>query len=116
MDEVRLRAQLGRVIAAHRKARGLTQETLADAVGVSAVWIGQLARGQGLPSLEGLLRLGQALGTDAPTLLDSALDERRREADDELLAELADLDPSAVSVLVSMARVLRERWPRPKGA
>ena len=61
-------------------------------------------------------RDGRPLDDARVTLLDSALDERRREADDELLAELADLDPSAVSVLVSMARVLRERWPRPKGA
>ena len=115
MDEGQLRTQLGRAIAARRKARGLTQEQLAEAAGFSVVWTGQLERGEGLPALDGLLRLAEALGTDAPSLLTAALEPRRRECYDELVAELPGMDPDAVEVLTIAARALKGRWPRPPG-
>jgi transcriptional regulator with XRE-family HTH domain len=113
MDEGQLRTQLGRAIAARRKARGLTQEQLAEAAGFSTVWTGQLERGEGLPTLDGLVRLAEALGTDAALLLATATGARRRECDDELVAELVDMDPDAVEVLTIAARALKGRWPRP---
>jgi transcriptional regulator with XRE-family HTH domain len=112
MDEAQVRTQLGRAIAGRRKVRGLTQEQLAEAVGVSSEWVSQLERGVGAPSLEGLVRLAEALATDAPALLAAALDPKRREVVDELVAELAALDDPAVEVLAATARALRDRWPR----
>lgn len=111
MDEVRLRSQLGRAIAARRKARGLTQEQLAEAAGFSPVWTGQLERGDGLPALDGLVRIAEALGTDASALLAQAIGAKRREVDDELIAELPDMDADAVEVLVISARAMKARWP-----
>jgi transcriptional regulator with XRE-family HTH domain len=116
MDEAQLRNQLGRTIAVHRRGRGLTQEQLAEAVGVSTEWVSQLERGVGLPSLDGLLRLAEALGTDAPAMLAAALGTRRREAVDELVAEVATMADDAVEVLVIAAKALRGRWPRGPGA
>lgn len=115
MDEGQLRTQLGRAIAARRKARGLTQEQLAEAAKFSVVWTGQLERGDGLPTLDGLVRIAEALGTDAAALLAQALGTPRREVDDELVAELPDMDPDAVEVLVISARALKGRWPRGSG-
>lgn len=113
MDEARLRTQLGRAIAVRRKARSLTQEQLAEAVGMSTVWMGQLERGQGLPTLDGLVRLADALGTDAPALLATALDTNRRERVDELVAEVTPMDDAAVDFLITAAKALRARWPGP---
>ena len=79
------------------------------------MWTGQLERGEGLPTLDGLVRLAEALGTDAAALLAIATGARRRECDDELAAELPDMDPDAVEVLTLTARALKGRWPRPPG-
>lgn len=111
MDEVRLRTQLGRAVYARRKARGLTQEQLAEAAGLSVVWTGQVERGDGLPTLDSLVRIAEALGTDAALLLAQALGTKRREVDDELIAELPDMDADAVEVLVISARAMKARWP-----
>lgn len=107
MDEAQLRNNLGRTIATHRRARGLTQEKLAEVVGVSTEWVSQLERGVGLPSLDGLARLAEALGTDAPALLTAALDTQRRQSVDELVAEVVNLDDEAVGVVTATARALR---------
>lgn len=115
MDEDQLRIQLGRAIKARRKALDLSQEQLAEAAGFSTVWTGQLERGDGLPTLDGLVRIADALGTDAASLLAIATGPRRREVDEELVAELPDMDPDAVEVLVIAARALKGRWPRPPG-
>lgn len=115
MDEARLRNQLGKAIAKHRKARGMTQEQLAEVCDVTPVWVSQLERGIGLPSLDGLVRLAEALRADAPALLAAGLESHRRECDDELVAELPDMDPDAVEVLTLAARALKGRWPRPPG-
>lgn len=107
MDEAQLRNNLGRAIATLRRARSLTQEKFAEVVGVSTEWVSQLERGVGLPSLDGLARLAEALGTDAPSLLASALDTERRATVDELVAEVANLDDEAVAVVTATARALR---------
>ncbi len=113
MDEAQLRNNLGRTIAAHRRARGLTQEKLAEVVGVSPEWVSQLERGVGLPSLDGLARLAEALGTEAPALLAAGLEARRRASVDELVAEVANLDDEAVAVVTATAKALRAMRARP---
>ena len=111
MDDDQLRKQLGRAIRTRRKARSLTREQLAEAVDVSTEWVSQLERGLGTPSLEALVRLAAALGTDAPALLATALDSNRREPVDELVAEVSTMDDAAVDFLVAAAKALRARWP-----
>lgn len=56
------------VIRESRKAKGLTQETLAEYVGVSSGYIGQIERGETLPSATTLSELIEVLGIDANTL------------------------------------------------
>ena len=112
MDEAHLRRQLGRAIRAHRDARGLTQEQLAEAVGMSTEWMSQLERGIGTPSIESLVRLAGALGTDAPGLLAAGLATGRRPIVDELIAEVVGMDEGAIEVVLIAARAVRERWPK----
>ncbi|GLS87208.1 XRE family transcriptional regulator [Cypionkella aquatica] len=54
--------QVGQDIRALRKARGLTLAALAEAVGRSVGWLSQVERGQTLPAIPDLARLGETLG------------------------------------------------------
>ena len=54
--EIRRPAELGAVIMAVRRARGLSQDDLAERLGVSRVWIGQVERGKASPRLDLILR------------------------------------------------------------
>lgn len=53
---------LGQDIRALRKARGLTLQELADAVGRSVGWLSQIERGQTAPSIPDLGRIAEAVG------------------------------------------------------
>jgi transcriptional regulator with XRE-family HTH domain len=57
-------AKVGSVIAALRKAAGLTQADLAKRAAVSAVYVSQLESSQRIPSAETLRGLAIALETD----------------------------------------------------
>lgn len=56
-------AELGRRIAAARDARGLTQEALSDAVGVSRSAVAQWETGRATPHLATLTGIASTLGT-----------------------------------------------------
>jgi transcriptional regulator with XRE-family HTH domain len=63
-------AQLfGRRLRELRKARGLTQEALAEAADLSGNYISDLELGLKVPSLTILVRLSQALEISTPELL-----------------------------------------------
>ena len=51
------REQLGRNVAGFRKKRGMTQESLAEQVGLSARYLQSLEAGEYFPSLPILVRL-----------------------------------------------------------
>jgi transcriptional regulator with XRE-family HTH domain len=52
-----------------RYAKGLTQEDLAERIGISARYLGQVERGQSSASVTVLGRIAEALGIDARELL-----------------------------------------------
>lgn len=58
------RKRLGKNTAALRKRRDLTQEALAEKVGVSARYIQNVEAGENFPSLPTLVRLRAALHCD----------------------------------------------------
>lgn len=68
----------------HRKAKALTQEALAEAVGVSAEMISKIERGVAAPSFQTIERLADVLGVPEVVffgigLFVSAEDERSRQ-------------------------------------
>ena len=65
MDQVRI----GRFIAEARRARGMTQRELAEALGLSNRTISKWECGDGLPELANLLPLCELLGVTADELL-----------------------------------------------
>jgi transcriptional regulator with XRE-family HTH domain len=67
-----LALEIGRSIAALRKARGLTQEKLAENLKVERVSVSRMEIGQTLPSLSRLARIADELDTPLVTLLGSS--------------------------------------------
>ena len=60
--------RIATVIRERRKAKGLTQEQLAEMAGVSSGYIGQLERSEMTPSVRVIARLIDILGIDANAL------------------------------------------------
>lgn len=54
--------RLGRKIQRLRKEKDLTQEKLAERIGISTTWIGYIETGYRRPNLKMLYRIARALG------------------------------------------------------
>ena len=65
----RLPKVLGRKIRKERKRIGLTQEEVADKVGISRVYVGYIEQGRHAPSLEVLEKIAKALKVRLSELL-----------------------------------------------
>ncbi len=61
--------ELGERVRARRHKLGLSQEAFADTAGLHWTFVGQVERGQRNLSLHNLLKLADALGVDAGTLV-----------------------------------------------
>jgi transcriptional regulator with XRE-family HTH domain len=61
--------RFGDLLRRLRKDRGLSQEALAEASGVTADYLGFIERGDNVPTLTVILKLARALGIDAADLL-----------------------------------------------
>jgi len=68
-----LRLRLAHNLRALRKARGLSQEGLANLSGLHYTYIGGIERGERNLSVDNIGRLAEALGLDAVDLLHPAL-------------------------------------------
>ena len=65
-----LNAKLGARVRALRKARGMTQAALAEAAGVSQTTLSRLEKGHQCPSIEGIERIGAAMGVSLAMMVD----------------------------------------------
>jgi transcriptional regulator with XRE-family HTH domain len=72
--EGELQRLAGRNIRAYRLARGLSQEDLADALGVHRTYMGGVERGERNLTLRSLERLAGRMGVDPVTLLQPPTD------------------------------------------
>ncbi len=66
---MRLARTFGMNVRRCRKARGLSQEALADAVGLAPTYVGQIERGQRNPTLKVVEDFARVLKTDPLQLL-----------------------------------------------
>ena len=71
---------IGEQIRAHRKERAITQEQLAEVMGVSVAAISKWETGQSAPELTALIALADYFEVSVDTLLDHVLPADRREA------------------------------------
>jgi XRE family transcriptional regulator, regulator of sulfur utilization len=61
--------KFGATVRRLREARGLTQETLAEAAGISATYVGFIERGDSIPTLSVILQVAGALSVRPAELL-----------------------------------------------
>ncbi len=105
MDTEDFKRRLGDTLQVRRRARGLTQEGLAEAVDSSTEWISQVERGIGMPSLELLLRLAAALECELVELIEAATDPAVASVRyQELMTEAKALGGRDLAVLIAAAR------------
>lgn len=64
---------IGINISKRRKELGLTQEVLAEKLGLSTSYIGAIERGKKLPSLDVFINIANVLETSSDTLLSGVL-------------------------------------------
>jgi transcriptional regulator with XRE-family HTH domain len=67
----RERRALALAVKELRARRGLTQEQLADAAGVSRGYVGELEQGRRRPSFEGVVRVARGLEVELHELIDT---------------------------------------------
>lgn len=68
-SNAKLPRDLGRKVQKFRKQSGLTQEQLAEKVGVSRAYMGYIEQGRNAPSLEVLEKISKSLKVSASELL-----------------------------------------------
>ncbi len=67
----RERRALALAVKELRARRGLTQEEVANAAGVSRGYLGELEQGRRRPSFEGVVRVARGLDVDLRELIDT---------------------------------------------
>jgi transcriptional regulator with XRE-family HTH domain len=60
----------GTAVREHRKAKGWTQEQLAERAGIAAIHVGFVERGENVPKLTHILLIAHALGVRPGELID----------------------------------------------
>lgn len=83
---------LGRLIRDSRKMKGLTQEALANAAGVSTMSIRRYESGERKPTAEIMLRIMDAIGEPYTIVSNSMLDEIAEEKKNDALSSLLEND------------------------
>lgn len=61
--------RLARHVQKVRKAQGITQEQLAEKVGVSTTWIGYIETGRNKPNIDLLKKIARVLGVQVKDLI-----------------------------------------------
>lgn len=109
-----LRRRFGRLLAAHRRRAGLTQQALAEAVDASVFMISKLESGASGTSFAMIERLSQALGVDPAELFAADLTGTRLQtaAYDRIIGILVELDESQLEWLEALINAAVEGRPR----
>lgn len=102
--------RIGRRAAEARRLAGLTQEQLAEQVGVSVQTVGRLERGEQAPPLARLEKIAEALGVDLADLMRAPARQTRRERALERLAVAVRLAPAEeIELVADLAEAVRRR-------
>ena len=108
-----IKKTFGRVLRRAREARGLSQERLAEAVGVSDDSIGNAERGLSIPRFEVVVELARALGVSvadfvpgAPKIAPDKVAAVQRRLERQLGDVARTLPEREVRLLVGVAKLL----------
>ncbi len=101
---------LGKRLKEARTKRKLTQEQLAELADISTIFLGEIERGEKLPSITVFIRLVQSLDVSADSLLRDDLPSGKSCVNNEVTSMLDKLTPkqraTAVEILEAYIRSL----------
>jgi transcriptional regulator with XRE-family HTH domain len=100
--EEQLAVVVGRAIARHRSASGLTQEQVAEALGIGNEAVSRMERGIVMPTVARLVELAEIFECDAADLLTEASSRAGDQAKyvGQLLAKLSGSDRAMVIEII----------------
>jgi transcriptional regulator with XRE-family HTH domain len=101
-----IREKIGIMIREKRNSQHLTQEELAEKVNLSTGMIGQIERGETMPSVENLDVIIQELGIDPRSLFGGTPPSSIELA--ELYMIISRMNPNQQHLLLKIARVIRD--------
>ena len=94
--------QLGRRIAARRRALGLRQVQLCEKCGINSNYLSNIERAKSIPSLEVFMRICQALDTSPDELLSGAVRREGEERWKNVAEKLRGLDDRQLELAVCL--------------
>lgn len=107
-----LQREVGRAIRQLRTSKGLTQEQLAEAVGVTEQAIGKIERGENAPLLSTLDTIARRLGVAAAHLMPPAPLPPEAPAAERIAARVARLGPDEATWLEAVIEAALREKPR----
>jgi len=100
---------LGLQVKKARLARNLTQQKVAEMIGVSTNYVGTIERAEGIPSLETVINLANALNVSVLFLLQDSLTELSQDdTDREIESMLQTAAPQEKAYILEQLRVYRK--------
>ena len=99
---------IGQRIRQIRKARGLSQDQLAEQVGISTVHVSHIENANTKLSLPVFIRLTEVLQVSADELLQGAAPARRQQAEEDILRLLESCDLRQLQILQDVLRSVKE--------
>lgn len=104
MDNFKIK--LGKIIRDKRKRRGITQEVLAEKLNLTTGMIGQIERGETLPSVTNLCLLIDYLAIDPRIIFNGTVQGDSEYA--EICSVMLQMTKEQRHVLLKIARIIRE--------
>lgn len=104
MDTFKLK--LGKIIRDKRKKRGITQEILAEKLNLTTGMIGQIERGETLPSVANLRLIIDYLSIDPRAIFSGTVQGDSEYA--EICSEMVQMTKEQRHILLKIARIIRE--------
>lgn len=104
---------IGKYIRRLREQKGLTQEQVAESIGIDYTFLGQIERNQKIGSIQTLIKIAKALNIEPPYRIFAFIDSEARVEDLELLdfiylpANLTEKDKKQVNQLISQLSLER---------
>ena len=98
---------LGKQVRSLRRSNSLTQEELAEKVGISASFMGHIERGTRVSSLETLIALCNVLKASPHQLLNASLSD---EISEHMPAELSNEQRGKLSAFLRYAQDTIDNW------
>ena len=98
--------KIGNIITEQRIAKNLTQEQLAEKVDLSAVYIGQIERGERKMTIQTLVKLANVLETSIEELLSDSTEGNLNAKLNELLDVAKKLDVSDLDKVINIIKAM----------